>query len=67
MNIVNTPEIISYNKETNTMVMRKIDNMCISDMYGEKSEDIDEYLFRFSIIKYQLRKCFYPYNKTCFI
>ena len=45
MNIVNTPEIISYNKDTNTMVMRKIDNMCVSDMYGENSEDIDEHLF----------------------
>jgi len=45
MNIVNTPEIISYDEINRIMTMRKINNMCVSDMYGENSEDIDEYLF----------------------
>ena len=45
MNIVNTPEIISYDKETQIMVMNKINNMCISDMYGEKASDIEDDLF----------------------
>lgn len=42
---VNVPKIISYDKKTETMVMEKIENMNLSDMFGEKPSDIDEYYF----------------------
>jgi tRNA A-37 threonylcarbamoyl transferase component Bud32 len=45
LKIVNTPKIISYDKTTKTMVMEKIDNMNLSDMYGEDDNIIDEYYF----------------------
>ena len=45
LHIVNTPKIISYDKKTETMVMEKINNMNLSDMYGEKDSDLDEYYF----------------------
>ena len=45
LKIVNTPKIISYDKNTKTMVMEKIDNMNLSDMYGEDDNIIDEYYF----------------------
>ena len=45
LNIVNTPKIISYDKKTKVMVMEKIDNMNLSDMYGEEDTMIDEYYF----------------------
>ena len=42
---VNVPKIISYDKEKEIMVMHKINAMNLSDMFGEKSSDIDEYYF----------------------
>ena len=45
LNIVNTPKIISYDKKTKVMIMEKIDNMNLSDMYGEEDHMIDEYYF----------------------
>ena len=42
---INVPKIISYDKEKEIMVMHKIDAMNLSDMFGEKSSDIDEYYF----------------------
>ena len=45
LHIVNTHKIISYDKKTKTMVMEKIDNMNLSDMYGENDTDVDEYYF----------------------
>mgnify|MGYP000651299224 CR=1 FL=1 len=45
LHIVNIPKIISYDKKTKTMVMEKIDNMNLSDMYGENDTDVDEYYF----------------------
>ena len=45
LHIVNTPKIISYDKKTKIMIMEKIDNMNLSDMYGENDTDIDEYYF----------------------
>ena len=44
LHIVNIPAIISYNKDTKVMVMEKIDNMNISDMYGEKVGNISKEL-----------------------
>ena len=45
LKIVNTPKIISYDKKTNIMVMEKIKNMNLSDMYGEDANMLDEYYF----------------------
>ena len=45
LHIVNTPKIISYDKKTKTMVMEKVNNMNLSDMYGENDTDIDEYYY----------------------
>ena len=42
---INVPKIISYDKEKEIMVMYKINAMNLSDMFGEKSSDIDEYYF----------------------
>ena len=42
---VNVPKIISYDKEKEIMVMHKINALNLSDMFGEKSSDIDEYYF----------------------
>ena len=42
---VNVPKIIHYNKQTEIMTMVKIDNMNLSDMWGENDSDIDEYYF----------------------
>ena len=42
---VNVPKIISYDKQKEIMVMHKINAMNLSDMFGEKSSDIDEYYF----------------------
>jgi tRNA A-37 threonylcarbamoyl transferase component Bud32 len=39
-NIVNTPEIYDYNKDSKTLVMRRIPEMSISDMYGDKISDV---------------------------
>jgi len=40
MNIVNVPAIYNYNKTLNTLKMRRIPNMSISDQYGENFEDV---------------------------
>ena len=45
LNIVNTPEILMYNQTDKILIMKKIDQLCISDMYGEEPEDVEEYLF----------------------
>ena len=45
LNIVNTPEIISYDSEKRILTMRKINNMNISDMYGENASNVDEDIF----------------------
>ena len=42
---INVPKIISYDKEKEIMVMHKINALNLSDMFGEKSSDIDEYYF----------------------
>ena len=45
LDIIKVPKIYDYNKETKVMKMQKINNMCISDYYGEKSSDISDELF----------------------
>jgi len=45
LHIVNIPKIIHYNKENKILTMKKIKNLNLSDMHGENSTDIEEYLF----------------------
>lgn len=45
LHIVNVPKIIAYNRETKTMVMEKINHMCVSDYYGEDADTIQDELF----------------------
>ena len=40
LNIVNVPKIINYDEDTKIMVMEKIENDNISNVYGELSDDI---------------------------
>jgi len=42
---VNVPKIRSYDKQNEIMTMDKIDNMNLSDMWGENDSDIDEWYF----------------------
>ncbi len=45
LNIVNCPKIIDYNIEKKILKMEKINNMSISDFYGEKAENISDEIF----------------------
>ena len=45
LNIVNVPKIIIYDKNTKVMVMEKIENDNISNIYGELSKDITDEIF----------------------
>ncbi len=45
LGIVNVPRIYDYNKETQVLKMQKINNMCISDFYGEDPTKIPEEIF----------------------
>jgi tRNA A-37 threonylcarbamoyl transferase component Bud32 len=40
IDIVNIPKIYSYDKHTKIMIMQKINNMCISDQYGNNLNEI---------------------------
>jgi len=59
LNIVNVPEIISYDMHTRILTMQHIDNLNLSDMYGENEENIDTYIF--DEIR-RIIKCLYHYN-----
>ena len=45
LGIVKTPEILSYDRDTKIMLMKKINYMNVSDYYGENSDDISPKLF----------------------
>jgi len=45
LDIVPLPEPISYDKLTKKFTMRKIPNMCISDFYGDKAENVPDETF----------------------
>jgi tRNA A-37 threonylcarbamoyl transferase component Bud32 len=45
LGIVNIPKIIHYNKQTKQMKMAKVGIMNVSDVYGEKAENISKELF----------------------
>lgn len=61
LKIVNVPKIIHYNKQTKTLIMQKINGICISDNYGnepncipssvmEKIQDIVNILYQHDVI-----------------
>ena len=45
LEIVNIPKIISYDLHNKIMIMEKIPNDCISNIYGENDEDIDAEIY----------------------
>lgn len=42
---LNVPRIYSYNSETKILKIQRINNMCVSDFYGEKEKDVPHYIF----------------------
>jgi tRNA A-37 threonylcarbamoyl transferase component Bud32 len=44
MNIVNIPKPYTYDPDLQTFTMRKIPEMSVSDMYGEKFSDVPDYI-----------------------
>ena len=46
LRIVNIPKIISYDEATQIMVMEKINNMSVSDMYGEELKCVDKNIIK---------------------
>ena len=59
---INSPKIHDYNIKTNTLTMEKIPQMCISDMYGEESKDVPDYIF--DEIRKIIKKLYE--NKICY-
>ena len=45
LNLLNVPKIINYDKENKIMTMEKIDGMNVSDMYGEKADNVPDEIF----------------------
>jgi len=45
LDIVNIPKIIAYDNERKVLVMEKINNISISDFYGDKIKNISDELF----------------------
>jgi tRNA A-37 threonylcarbamoyl transferase component Bud32 len=43
---IHVPRPYEYNYETRELKMQKIPNMCISDFYGETSENVPEEIFK---------------------
>jgi tRNA A-37 threonylcarbamoyl transferase component Bud32 len=46
LGIVNTPKIFAYDRDTKIMVMEKINNINVSDFYGDTESDITTELFK---------------------
>lgn len=46
LGIVNAPQILAYDRDTKVMLMERVDNMNISDFYGENESDITPELFK---------------------
>jgi tRNA A-37 threonylcarbamoyl transferase component Bud32 len=46
LGIVNVPKILAYDRDTKIMLMEKVNNMNISDYYGENESDITPELFK---------------------
>ena len=45
LQLVKTPNIIEYNKNSCIMSMEKVDNMCISDFYGDSADKVPDDIF----------------------
>lgn len=43
--VVKVPKVLSYDETTKTLVMTKIPQMCIADMYGDSPENTPTHLF----------------------
>ena len=43
---IHVPRPYEYNYETRELKMQRIPNMCISDFYGETSENVPEEIFK---------------------
>ena len=46
LGIVNIPKILSYDRDTQVMLMERVNYMNVSDYYGEKATDITSELFQ---------------------
>lgn len=46
LGIVNTPEILAYDKDTKIMLMKRINHMNVADFYGDKDIDTSPELFQ---------------------
>ena len=42
---LNVPRIYNYNTDTMVLKLQKINNMCVSDFYGEKANKVPTYVF----------------------
>ena len=45
LNLLNVPKIINYDQENKIMTMEKINGMNVSDMYGEKADNVPDEIF----------------------
>tara|TARA_B100000886_G_scaffold293061_1_gene219122 strand:+ start:1005 stop:1430 length:426 start_codon:yes stop_codon:yes gene_type:complete len=45
LEIVNLPKIVSYDLHNKMLTMEKIPNDCVSNVYGENDEDVDEEIY----------------------
>ena len=45
LNIVNVPQIIYYDEESEIMIMKKVEGMNLSDKYGDNATDIPNEIF----------------------
>ena len=46
LEIVNIPKILAYDRDTQVMLMERVNNMNVSDYYGEKATNITPDLFQ---------------------
>jgi len=46
LGIVNIPKILAYDRDTQVMLMERVNHMNVSDYYGEKATDITPDLFQ---------------------
>ena len=46
LGIVKTPKILAYDKDTQIMLMEKINHMNVADFYGDKDRDTSPELFQ---------------------
>jgi tRNA A-37 threonylcarbamoyl transferase component Bud32 len=57
LNIINVPKIYKYDKQNKTMIMEKINNMNISDAYGEDAINVPKNIFK--LMQEIIKKLYY--------